>query len=165
MTHRRQGAAQSLALQAVQALDLDGVGRRYAIADVPDLLSDQQIEEDLLRLEECIDIFPAAPQCPDACKPRARRALDHMVTNRQRACGGHEPEQASLLEVDPIPYRSESAEHTQAGLGPARSLDQQLGKRELASSRIETCAPHPVCEARITVHEAHIKKYVHRQQV
>ena len=81
------------------------------------------------------------PERLDAGKPRRRRALRHVVTDRERARRRHDAEQAGFLAVDAAIDGLEAAEPVERRRRRPGRLGQQLGERNLAGRAIEALAP------------------------
>ena len=88
-----------------------------AVGDVPDLLRQDEVEQDRLRLDQRVEIAsPPSRKRLDAGKPGRGRALHHVVTDREHARRGDDAEQAGFLADRCALGRCEAARTSRAPL-------------------------------------------------
>src|SRR5262245_32240740 len=108
MAYGLEGSAQSLAVARRQASDLHCVGGRDALTHVLDLLTENQLEEYLVRLYKRIEIILVPAERLDAHQSSGRRALDHVMADGHCPHRRHQPKQPAPLHVHPAPLSAEA---------------------------------------------------------
>ena len=78
--------------------------------DIFDLLREDQIQKDALRLKQGIKIrLRADRKISETRQALSRRSAGHVVADRQRAGARYDAEQARLLQIDAAALRPEPA--------------------------------------------------------
>ena len=135
--------------RSVKRVGCDRVARCNAPSDIVELLCEDDIDEDALRVLEHFELAPGAGQCRlDAVKPRRRGSLDHVMADGKRARRADDAEQARLLQIDAAMLGHETSEPAERRLHDTRGLSQQLGEIRPARS------PHRRPRARAHRHAA-----------
>ena len=91
--------------------------------------------------------------------------LDHVMADRERACGADDAEQSRLLQIDAAMLGQETAEPAERRLHGARGLDQELGEIRPALRGVERAAPERIGHADVAVHATQVEEDVDIEQV
>ena len=108
---------------------------------------------------------PPTSESAHSRQPRRRRALQHMVPDRQRTRRRDDAEQSGALQIDAALARANASEKSDAALDRARRLRQAASRNSVCLWRRQGVAPQRVGEPSCPWTPRMIEENVDRQQV
>src|SRR5690606_20295810 len=141
------------------------VGRRTPARDVHELLAENGFDDKAVGGDPCIDVALGADlERFYAFKPRARGALDHVITQCKEPRRGDNAEQAAGLEIDAAGVRF-NAEKAHGKNEFATRVFEQLEEGRLSVRHLEGTAPKRLGKHTIAVNRPQIEEDIDIEEV